>query len=64
MDISQAEAGNNDSEDNGESMDDQDTDAEEYQVQATECRATSSQHDALSLSGLADKEALCQDFVS
>ena len=42
---SEAEAGGSDSEDNDEGMDDEDTDAEKYQVQATECRTTSSRHD-------------------
>ena len=45
VDTSEAEAGGSDSEGNDEGMDDQDTYAEEYQVQATECRATSSRHD-------------------
>ena len=72
IDSSEPEASASDSEGSEEGMDNQDTDANscvdthhaavEYQVQATECRATSSQHDALSLSGLADKEAFLKFF--
>ena len=55
IDSSEAEAGSIDSEGSDKGMDDQDTDANsrddtqhaavEYQVQATECRTTSSRHD-------------------